>query len=359
MKISDIDKSKIKIGGRTTECLSPLSLIWTGSYVEFNVKASEFHILIEGPYTTYETWIAIEINGAILSRRMLSKEKEWITVFRMMNPNKPVRVRIIKEVQAFGGDDQHRVNVYEVKTDGQLLTVPNGKMKIEFVGDSINSAEGCAGAVGEEDWIAQYFSHVHSYPYLVGKSLDADINVISQSGYGVYASWDCDVNCAVPKYYEDIASVMQGDYFKQNGFSDKWDFDKWQPDVVVINLGTNDDFAFRNEDCANPSVLSMDGDSYRESDRIKVRGAIVDFLQVVRSKNPKAMIYWAFGMLGNDMADTILEAIDIVRMQSGDERIKYIKLPATGDDELGSRWHPGEIAHEKVADIITKVISES
>ena len=356
MKISDIQSELIKIGGRTTECREPLSLIWTGSYVEFCVKASEFQILIEGPYCTYENWIAIEVNGAVLSRRMVSCEKEWVTVFRMMNPDKPTKVRIIKEVQAFADDDQHRLNIYEIKTDGELLPVTDGKLKIEFVGDSINSAEGCAGAVCEEEWIAQFFSHVHSYPYMVGKLLNADINVISQSGYGAYASWDCNVNNAVPNFYEEVCSVMQGEYFKQNGFHDKWDFGIWQPDVVVINLGTNDDFAFRNEDCPGSSVLVLEGDTYRESDRLKVRDAMVRFLKVVRKNNPAAMIYWAFGMLGNDMKATILEAMNIVCKELNDDKIRFIQLPNTSEEEIGARSHPGVVAHKKVADIIAGVI---
>lgn len=358
MKISAITKDKIKIGGRTTDCLDPLCLLWTGSYVEFYVKASEFHILLEGPFSTYENWIAIEVDGEILSRRMVSNEKEWITVFRMMNPAKPVRVRIIKEVQAFSDDDDHRLNIYEIRIAGQLLPIPEKSFKIEFIGDSISSAEGCAGAVGAEDWISQYFSHVNSYPYMVGKLLDADINIISQSGYGVYASWDCKCDCAVPKYYDRICSVMKGEYFRQAGFCEKWEFDKWKPDAIVINLGTNDDFAFRNEDCENAQVLRMDGDTYNEADRLKVRVAIVDFLKVVRFNNAHSMIYWVYGMLGDELVATICEAIDIVRTQTGDKMIRFLKLSPTTDDELGSRGHPGKRAHEKAAITITNAIKE-
>lgn len=358
MKISEIEKDKIRVGGRTTDCLDPLMLTWTGSYVEFYVMASELHILLEGPYNTYENWIAIEINGEVLSRRMLSKEREWITVFRMMNAEKPVRVRIIKESQAFDADGEHRINIYEIKTDGKLLSVPDKKLRIEFVGDSINSAEGSIGAVGDEDWISQYFSHVNSYPYMVGKELDADIKVISQSGYGVYASWDCNCDCVIPKYYEDICSIMRGDFFERNGFHNKWDFDNWKSDVIVINLGTNDDFAFHNEECANAGELQMEGEAYRESDRIKVRNAIVDFIKLVRCHNREAVIYWAFGILSTKMESTICEAIDIAGREMNDSNIKFIELPVIGDDEFGSRSHPGKIAHEKAARVISKTIRE-
>lgn len=356
MKISQIAADKIRVGGRTTECREPLSLVWGGSYIELNVKARELKVLLAGPYETYENWIAIEINGEVLSRRMVSKEPEWITVFRMMNPSIPTKVRILKEGQAFESDSQHRLEFYEIETDGQLLAVEEKKLKIEFIGDSINSAEGCIGAVCEQEWIAQFFSHTNSYPYMISKMLNADIKIISQSGWGVYAAWDCDLSHVIPRYYEGVCSLMPKGYFDQNGFYDKWDFSKWQPDAIVINLGTNDDFAFKNEDCPNRDALTMEGDKYKESDRMKVRDAIVDFLEMVRRNNPEANIYWAFGILGCLMGETIQEAIEIYNNKSYGKKVSYIALPETQDDEFGSRSHPGVKAHRKAADKISGVI---
>lgn len=354
MKMKDIDPKKIKVCGRTIDSRDPICLIWTGSFVEFNVKASEFKVLIEGPYDTYESWIAIEINGEVISRRMVLKEKEWITVFRMMNPENITNVKIIKEVQAFGSDSEHRLNLYEIETDGELMPVSDKLLRIEFIGDSINSAEGCVGATCEMDWIAQFFSHTNSYPYMVGKKLGADIRVFSQSGWGVYASWDCNTDCVIPKYYEGIASLMAPGFFDRNGFNSKWDFASWQPHVVIINLGTNDNNAFHNEDCATPDVLRMNGEKYNKKDRIKVRNAIVDFIKMVRKNNPDALIYWAYGMLDNALEKTILEAIEIAKYDLEDKHIGYIQLPKALEKELGSRYHPGVKAHKKATRAIVK-----
>lgn len=356
MRLSEIDSDKIKIGGRTIAGMDPVTLIWTGSYVEFRVKAGEFKVLVEGPFETYENWIAIEVNGEIVSRRMISKDKEWITVFRMRNPETVTDVKIIKEVQAFPSDSAHRLNIYEIETDGELLPVEEKKLKIEFIGDSITSAEGCAGAKSEMDWVAGLFSHINSYPYMLGKKLDADIQVFSQSGWGVYCSWDCNIDCAIPRHYEKICSVMDGEYFAQNGFCDRWDFGKWQPDAIIINLGTNDDGAFHNSECDNHNLLGMDHEEYIEEDRLKVRGAIADFLKTVRDNNPKAYIYWGYGMIGDMLGDTIREAIRIYSDEYKDSRVSYIALLQITPETTGSRNHPGKSAHEKVAEIIEKEI---
>lgn len=358
MRIIDIDKRKIGIGGRTTECREPLSLVWTGSYIELNIKASELKILLAGPYNTYENWIAIEINGEIVSRRMVEKQKEWITVFRMRNPETVTNVKIIKEVQAFSGDEEHRLDIYEIETDGELLPVCDRNLKLEFIGDSITSAEGGIGAKCEMEWISGVFSHVNSYPYFIGKKLDADIRVFSQSGWGVYSAWDCNPDGAIPKYYEQTASLMSGEFFEKNGFHGNNDFSKWQPDAIIINLGTNDDGAFHNIDCENADLLRMADDKYVEEDRIKVKDAMVSFLKIIRNNNPDAFIIWGYGMIGDMLETTILEAIEEYKDQYHDSNIKYIKLPEVTEKNMGARNHPGRKAHKEVTKVLVKALKE-
>ena len=320
MQISKIPSERIKIGGQSSDALNPVTLLWTGSFVEFNVQASEFRILIEGTYDSYESWIAIEINGEVISRRMVSRQKEWITVFRMRNPETVTNVKIIKEVQYFTGDKNHKLNIYEIETDGELFEVSDKTLKLEFIGDSITSAEGCSGAKCETEWIASVFSHTNSYPYMLGNALDADIRVYSQSGWGVYASWDGDYNCAIPKHYEE------------------WVYKDWEPDAIIINLGTNDANAFGSS----------------ENDNIRI--ACGNFLKLLRNIHPKAQLFWAYGMFDNVLENPILEAINSVKAELKDEKIEYISLPATDEDDIGSRFHPGRRAHEKVADLLIKRI---
>ena len=50
---------------------------------------------------------------------------------------------------------------------------------------------------------------------------------------------------------------------------EKWDFQKFQPDVVVVNLGTNDGSGTR--------------------DMEKVEKAVIDFLRKIRACNPESI----------------------------------------------------------------------
>ena len=360
-KVKIKDDENIKVHGRTIPDRNPVKLMWSGSAIEMNVKCSELYIKLEGCYSEYENWISIVINGGFMARQMLKKDKKWICVFRARNPEKVTNVRIIKDVQAMNADAKHCINVYAVKLDGEILPVEDRPLKMEFIGDSITSGEGTIGVGPDEDWISMFFCHPFSYPYMVAQKLNADYRVISQSGWGVYASWDNHPEYAIPVHYENICSVVPREEFESYGFHEKNDFSSWQPDIICVNLGTNDDGAFHNEGFTDPDTgitykLRMNGDEYVREDIIKVRDAVSGFLKTLRKNNPKAKIYWCFGILGDAMKPVIEEAMDLYKKETDDQNIGYIVLPNTDDDTVGSRMHPGYYAHLKAADAIVERI---
>jgi len=48
----------LKVHGRTTGQLLPLTLFWTGSAAELNVRGSELWVEVESQYDMYELWIS-------------------------------------------------------------------------------------------------------------------------------------------------------------------------------------------------------------------------------------------------------------------------------------------------------------
>ena len=52
---------------------------------------------------------------------------------------------------------------------------------------------------------------------LTAKKLEADFRIISQSGWGVLSSWDNDPKCAIPKYYEKVCGVVNGERNEELG----------------------------------------------------------------------------------------------------------------------------------------------
>lgn len=356
------DIGEIKVHGRTTSCREPLTLFWTASGFECNVSGSELWVEIESAYDIYEPWFSYTINGDWIGRQMLPKGRYWLPLFRGMSADKIKNVRFFKDLQAMSDDGASYIHIHALRFDGTFYPVPEKTRKIEFIGDSITSGEGLFGAKEEEDWIPMFFSSLRDYAYLTAKALDAEYRVFSQSGWGVHHSWDNNPNCALPKYYKEICSLMPGEQNNKLGGNQPNDFTAWKPDTVVINLGTNDASGFEQPawieeqtGIAYQMHKNEDG-SYCEEDVAQIQQAICDFLKTVRTCNPQANIIWCYGMLGTPLLLPICEAISRYQKETQDKRVSFLQLPNTDDTNVGSRFHPGYLCHKQAAEVLVKYI---
>ena len=359
----NMDHEHIRIHGRTTSERSPLTLFWTGSGIEMNVTGSELALEIETDYEQYEQWISIWINDAEVSRLMLEKGRRWITLFRGMNAAKAKHVRVIKEVQAMSGDERSLLQFHTVKGDGQLLPVQLKPYRLEFIGDSITSGEGAIGAHEEEDWLPMFFSASHNYTKLTADRLNAEYRVLSQSGWGVLTSWDNNPNSALPRYYEQVCGLLSGAKNGALGARQQHDFSSWQPDVVIVNLGTNDNSAFYQPPWKDEQTgveykqRLLQDSSYHSDDIATFEAAAVQFLIKLRACNKHAHLLWAYGMLGIPMLPVIYRAVEAYTKVSGDENVSVFQLPIMNEATVGARSHPGQPAHMKAAEELADYIA--
>ncbi|WP_160689147.1 SGNH/GDSL hydrolase family protein [Clostridium sp. C2-6-12] len=361
-KLEEIEN--LKVHGRSTGCLSPLTLFWTGSGIELNAKGGELWIEVESNYDMYEPWMSILINSVPVSRLMLTKGRQWICLFRSMDENAVKNVRIVRDMQAMSGDQETCMQIHRVKFDGEFLPVKERKYKIEFIGDSITSGEGAIGNKQEEDWIPMWFSGVTNYTAMAAEALNSDYRVISQSGWGVLTGWDNNPNSNIPEYYEKVCGLLTGEKNKVLGAFEENDFTSWQPDVVVVNLGTNDTAAFNSPEWKDEITgkiykqrLNEDG-SFNEEDLKKFEDAVINFLVKIRKNNDKAKIVWAYGMLGIPMMPSLYRAVDRYIKQTRDTRVSVFQLPNTTEETVGARSHPGALSHEGAAKALSGYLKE-
>jgi hypothetical protein len=361
-KLTEVEN--LKVHGRTTGELSPLTLFWTGSGIELNAKGSELWIEVESNYDMYEPWMSILINSVPVSRLMLTGGKQWICAFRGMNENVVKNVRIVRDVQAMSGDPNTCMQIHSVKFDGEFLPVEERTYKIEFIGDSITSGEGAIGAKEEEDWISMWFSGVINYTAMTAEYMNAEHRVLSQSGWGVFTSWDNNPNCNLPQYYEKVCGLLTGENNEALGAFKENDFKSWQPDVVVVNLGTNDGGAFNSPEWKDEVTgksykqrLNEDG-SFNEEDLNKFEEAVENFIAKLRKYNGKAKIVWIYGMLGIPMMPAIYRAVDRYIKKTGDIKVSVFQLPNTTEETVGARSHPGSLSHEKTAKALSEYLKE-
>ncbi|MCM3785365.1 SGNH/GDSL hydrolase family protein [Neobacillus mesonae] len=355
------DVPSLKVHGRTTGRLTPLTLFWTGSAVELNVSGSELWIEVEVDYSQHEQWICIVINSVPVARQMLTSGRYWICVFRGMNESTIKNVRVVKEVQAMNADPEALLQIHAVRSDGRFEPVIDRPWKLEFIGDSITSGEGAIGAVEETDWIPMWFSAIRSYSIMTAEALNADYRILSQSGWGVRSSWDNNPKANIPDYYEQVCGLLTGERNRELGAQEQNDFNTWQPDVVIVNLGTNDGSAFHSPEwrdengTVHKQRLNADG-TYHEEDLKAFEQAVEQFLVKLRKNNKHAHLVWAYGMLGTPMMPAIYRAVDTYRSQSGDHKVSIFQLPNMTEATMGARSHPGTLAHEAAAGALTGYI---
>ena len=119
-----------------------------------------------------------------------------------------------------------------------------------------------------------------------------------------------------------------------------WDF-KRQPDLIVINLGTNDDtytqnFADRQEEfCVH----------YQK------------FLKKIRSFNPHAKILCTLGLVTDGLFPYVEKAVAEYSLETGDTNVFTLKsekqLPEEG---YAAEYHPSVVTQDKIAKQLTEEI---
>lgn len=361
-KLSEINDKKIH--GRTTKELEPLTLFWSASGLEVNTDATELWVKVRADYQFFEPWIDILIDDSFSQRRMLSPGVQEICLLYNMDPGIVRNVKILRDSPAMDRDEHTLLQIESIKANGTFYPIDDYDLKIEFIGDSLTSGEGLAGPKEEMTWGASCFNILETYAYKTAKTLNAEISILSQSGWGVYCSWQGRTIQSIPQYYHQICGVVPGEQNRCLGAMSNWDFKDFQPDFIVVNLGTNDAASFDycgQTDLADGFVGPMRKtakEGMDKDDLKNISNAVYQFLIKLREKNPDAFIIWCYGMMGKSIEDAIKTEISEYSIACNDCKVQYIALPETKPCELGCRRHPDIAAHEKVAEILTSQIKK-
>jgi lysophospholipase L1-like esterase len=218
---------------------------------------------------------------------------------------------------------------------GELLAPPApAERRIEIVGDSITAGYGDEGADMNCSFSPDTENHYLTYGALSARALGAELSTVAWSGKGVVCNYGDDAaSCsdALPPYYDRTLPARA---------DSRWDFSSWQPQAVVINLGTND--------------LSTAVDPTQE----QFESALGTLIEHMRAEYPEALILATVGPLltGADLAAARRYIANVVqqRNDAGDARVQSFELaPTNPADGYGCDWHPSLKTHQVMADALT------
>ena len=370
-KIQEI--GNIRLSGRFDRTKGPFYMDWSGSSIEFKLKGTFAQIELSCNHRGRDQWFVFEIDGKPSTRFRPSEGTAWYTILDSHSPDRQAdltnacrHIRVIKDTQASYSEEGGTACCLRLRYDGSLLPLPARK-KIEFIGDSITSGEGALSPlfseIGSDVSIDEWCSFYYAWNGFTARALDADWQVISQGGWGVKCGWDNNILTNIPSIYDKVCGIIRSPFAAARGADSTYDF-SFDPDVIIINLGTNDNSGFRQPAWKHPVTGELhklrrtggnpdipDYAFYNEEDAAAITNEIVAFVKHVAEKKPRAKIFWVFGMMGQTLWPAIEKARDILR-DGGLDRFDTLLLPEIPISEWGANEHPLSVAYERTARII-------
>ena len=340
----------VKFLGRTHTENDTLWMFFSSTGAAFNVSAKRLEVTIEGDSGTPMSKdnggaarVAVFVNGERKLDEMILQSEQTFTVFEsgtIVNGEVQI-IKISESANSIAG-----IKKISVDDDGKITPAVQKPLKIEFIGDSIT----CGYGVDDEDrnhhFATSTEDNTKTYAYKTAQALNADYSMVSVSGWGIasgFTSAQKNPDSVLPKIYEKAGFTYGNRFNGKQPQTVSWDFSRFTPDIIVINLGTND-------------ASWTKGNEKKIEEFTK---AYINFLKQVRGKNKNAQIVCTLGIMGGDLFPAIEDAVKRYSSESGDEKVTTLRFANQSmADGIAADWHPTEKTHAKAAKLLTEKIAQ-
>lgn len=224
-----------------------------------------------------------------------------------------------------GTDNKKEVfYIHSVSYTGTLKKAAASPYRIEFLGDSITAGSGVffgdCGYGSTQSWFV--------YANMVSDAFGADHYSVANGGWRFTSTYNPSTSIAT--IYDDVSM--------HDSELGAYDFG-WEPQLIVINLGTNDSIAYRKD------KVNYTQDSFAENIKI--------MLDLVREKNPDAEIIWIYGSMLTENEAWIKAPVE--EYAKTDSKVHYVSVRG---NTKGRGDHPDFDGHTDVYVTLTQAISD-
>lgn len=342
-----LNESFVKQTGRTVALSTGLAVDNSASQIEFYAYAKgDISVTAE---TAKEIYFTVYINGERQPKRISFENNKTQTIATNLEPGN-YTIRLVRETENknFGV-----FTILSLTLTGGINKKPVDKdLYIEFIGDSITAGTGnLHGYVSADNLttisetkniancpikdanldINMEQDVTNGYSFLTAEKLNADVSVIACSGIALSAKWN-----SFDPYMEDFFEYASYERKVLNDFTTAR-----QPDVAVINLGTND---YWMDEGGGSGAVQTNSTQYAAK--------LIKLVNRVRTVYPDVKIVFAVGLMSELPAsenNTYYAAAQQTIAEFNENNIFDIFTYDFNVSESGHGRHPSKDEHEIAA----------
>lgn len=289
----------------------------------------------------------IYINDSLIEVIKVIPLKKWYNINYSFK-NRIVEVVIFKRTEAMcAAGVFHGLKVNE---GAEIYKEKLKSRKIEWIGDSFTAGYGnlVSNATPPNGnpttgFHAKNEDNSRAWGAIASKILNAEYMCTAFSGKGIYRNYDNSEEGTITKIYNLINPVIS---------NEKWNFSRYQPDLIVVNLGQND---FGPETQKIPLM----------TDSVRFTKVYLELLETIKKNNSKAKILI---IIGGGLSDDY--PADFKRLSRSRLWLKNIARIfndkhyngcalfelQTITSPYGEDWHPSLKSHQHMADQVVLFI---
>jgi hypothetical protein len=325
----------IKTTARTTDSTSnnPSQVAGTGNVDDANIHFIGRWDWVDRPWLTRGYWpgvyftvnftgtanIGVQVGGAMTFYAQIDNGE--YTLFSNVNGTislaSNLELTAIHVLKVAARSEQDVFRFQRLIMDATGLTLPSAQREIvEFVGDSTTFGKGSS------------LQALTAYPRFTVDNLGADYVNISFTGVCLVDGVRCGWFTGMSRAFFNVQTVPHSTAIP-------WDFSKYTPRAVVINLGTNDAF-------------------YNVTDE-QFESTYITFLQNIRAKYPSAALFAMRTFSG--VKDVQTQNAVNARRAAGDTNVYYVNTSTwlTSADFIDT-YHLNDAGNAKVGQYLAAII---
>jgi hypothetical protein len=216
----------IQYEGRVGITHDAAELYWSGTTVRIRFEGTGLKVLLKD--WNGQNYYNVIIDGNVVSKIKPDSLQRYYTLAENLPKGKHT-VELFKRTQIHKEYKRGYTRLYGFQLKGKLLSPPpRKKRKIEFYGNSVTCGHAIEDTTGGDSGASMYENNYLAYGAVTARHFNARYRCIAKSGIGLMVSY---APVIMPEMY-DLLNPFDS--------TSRWDFSRYTPDIVVVNLLQND-----------------------------------------------------------------------------------------------------------------------